>query len=128
MFKSSVFLSLILFLNACQTAQKQPQIIGGDKDKYGCKGSAGYQWSELKKECIRSFELPLQLYNHDKTYGAGVFFLPDSNKVEVFCKEGRFILNKVNERSYMDNLNSYFMKIEGQRFLIFDKKNIILYQ
>jgi len=31
-------------------------VLGGDKDEYGCIGSAGYSWCEIKKKCIRSWE------------------------------------------------------------------------
>lgn len=31
-------------------------LVGGDKDEYGCIGSAGYSWCEAKKKCIRVFE------------------------------------------------------------------------
>ena len=128
MIKIFIYFSSILVLVSCQTAQKQPQIVGGDKDKYGCKGSAGYQWSELRKECIRSFELPLQLYNQDKTYGAGVLFTSDSNKVEVFCKEGRFILNKINDTTFKDSRNEYSFEIKGNMVVFFDENHVVLYQ
>jgi len=128
MIKIFIYFSSIIVLISCQTAQKQPQIIGGDKDKFGCKGSAGYQWSELRKECIRSFELPLQLYNQDNTFGAGVLFTSDSNKVEVFCKEGRFVLDKVNDSTYKDSRNEYSFEIKGNVVIFFDEKNIVLYQ
>ena len=29
--------------------------VGGDRDKHGCIGSAGYQWSEVQQDCIRVF-------------------------------------------------------------------------
>ena len=31
-------------------------IMGGDKDKHGCIGTAGYQWSENEQKCIRPWE------------------------------------------------------------------------
>jgi len=31
-------------------------IVGSDKDVHGCIGTAGYQWCEEKKKCIRSWE------------------------------------------------------------------------
>ena len=31
-------------------------IAGGDKDKYGCIGSAGYTWCEAKRKCLREWE------------------------------------------------------------------------
>jgi hypothetical protein len=43
-----------VILTAC--AQKQKPLLGGDKDKHGCIGSAGYTWCEAKKKCLRVWE------------------------------------------------------------------------
>lgn len=68
-------------------------IVGGDADAHGCKASAGYQWSSLQKNCVRSFELPLQLLNADKTSGAGVTFSVDKKQAEVFSAMGTVVLS-----------------------------------
>lgn len=115
-----------MFFISCKST-KENIIIGGDQDSYGCKGSAGYQWSELKNECIRSFELPLQLFNQERTYGAGVYFLPDSSKSEVFCKEGRFVLNKINDTTYEDIRIEYDLSIKDQKFIFLDKHHLFVY-
>ncbi len=44
-----------------QTAQRQeqqnkPPVVGGDRDAYGCIGSAGYSWCEAKQKCLRTWE------------------------------------------------------------------------
>ncbi|WP_289657898.1 hypothetical protein [Flavobacterium panacagri] len=68
---------------------KEPQketVIGGDSDSHGCKASAGYTWSELKKECIRVFENGTRL-NHaedGKTYSTVSYVIFDGNKAELF--------------------------------------------
>jgi len=31
-------------------------LLGGDSDKHGCKGSAGYSWCEVKNKCLRQWE------------------------------------------------------------------------
>ena len=31
----------------------QRALLGGDRDEYGCIGSAGYVWSEVLQDCIR---------------------------------------------------------------------------
>jgi hypothetical protein len=31
-------------------------IVGGDRDEYGCIGSAGYSWCEPKQKCLRVWE------------------------------------------------------------------------
>jgi heat shock protein HslJ len=33
-------------------------LVGGDKDKHGCIGSAGYSWCETKQKCLRVWEEP----------------------------------------------------------------------
>jgi putative hemolysin len=42
----------VIFLAGCV---KQP-VLGGDRDKHGCIGSAGYSWCEAKQKCLRTWE------------------------------------------------------------------------
>lgn len=41
-----------------QKTENQQTVVGGDKDEYGCIGSAGYSWCELKNKCLRIWEEP----------------------------------------------------------------------
>ena len=75
-------------------------IVGNDKDAHGCKGSAGYCWSELKQKCIRPFELPLKLLNKEKTSETGVIFSEDSTKAEVFSFTGIYLLHRKSKNFY----------------------------
>jgi hypothetical protein len=43
-----------VFLIAC--SPQKPKPIGGDKDKHGCLGPAGFTWCEKKQKCIRPWE------------------------------------------------------------------------
>ncbi|MDP2812208.1 MAG: hypothetical protein Q8O32_00755, partial [bacterium] len=36
--------------------QSDEQLIGGDKDEYGCLIAAGYSWCEPKQKCLRTWE------------------------------------------------------------------------
>lgn len=36
------------------------QMLGGDKDEYGCIGSAGYSWCPAKNKCLRIWEEPCE--------------------------------------------------------------------
>lgn len=77
-------------------------IPGSDRDEHGCIGSAGYTWSELKKECIRPFEIGLKLNGitaNNQNYAAYVVFASDSAKVELFIPEekGGVILDQTND-------------------------------
>lgn len=67
---------------------KEPQketVVGADSDSHGCKASAGYTWSTLKKECIRVFEgTKLSHYDDGKTYTTASYVIFDGNKAELF--------------------------------------------
>lgn len=76
---------------------------GSDRDEHGCIGSAGYTWSELKKECIRPFEIGLKLSgitDDNRNFAAYVVFASDSAKAELFIPEekGGVILDQMNGR------------------------------
>ncbi|MFA6533311.1 MAG: hypothetical protein WCT22_04940 [Patescibacteria group bacterium] len=38
------------------TPSIEKNLIGGDLDEHGCKGSAGYSWCEIKQKCLRVWE------------------------------------------------------------------------
>lgn len=59
---------------------------GSDKDKHGCIASAGYTWSEVKKDCIRIFESGVKLSNNSN-YACYAVFSNDSSQVELFIPE-----------------------------------------
>jgi hypothetical protein len=62
---------------------------GADKDVQDCIASAGYTYSQLKKECIRTFEQKIQLkeFVTKGNYTAAVLFNKDQSKAEIFLKE-----------------------------------------
>jgi hypothetical protein len=77
--------------------QIQPK-VGADKDVQDCIASAGYTYSQLKNECIRTFEQKIQLKEMATkgNYTAAVLFNKDQSKVEIFLKEEKksLILNR----------------------------------
>ncbi|MDZ7900749.1 MAG: hypothetical protein U5N85_22315 [Arcicella sp.] len=104
--------SIVIVLMLCssklmlaQDAAKSP-IVGNDKDKYGCIGSAGYTWSVLKKDCVRSFELTntdenaIELVSIDNTQKMTVLFSSDKKKVEVFYSGGNKVVNKSTKGNF----------------------------
>ena len=95
--KNTLFIALLCLSSFFGNAQKKPDQIGGRKDKNGCVRAAGYQLSEHKKECIRAFELPVQLFDAEKKWNASFIVDQTGLKAEVFCKEGYFILAKNEE-------------------------------
>jgi hypothetical protein len=99
-----------------KTDSIQPTLTGGDKDEHGCIGSAGYQWSEIKNDCIRVFELPLQLKSKDSTSIAGVVFANDSSRVELFLTEGKQILEKKDPSNYAST--QWTLKKSNEKWVI----------
>ncbi len=74
-------------------------MVGGDSDAHGCKASAGYRWSVLKKECIRAFELKIKFQNLKVASQGGWLLLSDDDqKAEFFGIEGTtsVVFNKGN--------------------------------
>lgn len=64
----------------------QKPLVGNDRDDHGCIASAGYQWSEILKDCIRPFEKGTRLSSSDEKQdlAAYLIFNADSSKVELF--------------------------------------------
>lgn len=54
-------IAAVVILGGCIGSEKEPpgggDIVGGDKDEYGCIGSAGYAWNDTVGACIREWEL-----------------------------------------------------------------------
>ncbi len=103
------FLLIFAMASCCGSKCKKPdnkessvalKIVGADHDEHGCKASAGYQWSELKNECVRPFELPLRILSSDKTTQTCVLFSTDSSRAEIFSVDGHFILERTASGHY----------------------------
>ncbi len=118
---------LIGFSNCTKTPISKP-IAGDDRTKNGCIGTAGYQWSSIKKECIRSFELPLQLSSTDGTQAAGVLFSEDKKQVEVYCAQGTFLLDQQTATHYTSTGGLYLKVFDGVWQFANAKKGGFFYQ
>lgn len=98
------FLMFALFgLHATAFAQDVP-VVGGDRDAHGCISSAGYDWSVLRKECIRVFEVGLaldpQLSSLDQSTVAYVVLKSGSTaKAELFMPgEKSVVLPRISKK------------------------------
>jgi hypothetical protein len=114
--KNLILLSLLFFTFSCATTKKTNEskeiitpIVGGDQDEHGCIGSAGYTWSSIKNECIRVFELPLQLKTLDEKSIIGVVFAEGSKKAEVINSGVSLILDLKRENYYENANNNVFL-------------------
>lgn len=94
--KLLLFSSLILLCFACGNKKTQSNEtskdsventkVGNDGDDHGCKPSTGYSWSELKNECVKTFEIGTKL-NHSedgKSYTSASYVIFEGDKAELF--------------------------------------------
>jgi len=72
--------------NVTSKEPKKEVAAGADSDAHGCKASAGYTWSILKKECIRIFENSTKLSHAEdgKTYTTVAYVIFNGDKAELF--------------------------------------------
>lgn len=85
-------------------------IVGNDKDEHGCKGSAGYTWSSLKKECIQAFALPTKITDaKNPSFAIYVLFSADESRAEVFGVEFKpsMIMAKNKNGKYISENGQY---------------------
>jgi hypothetical protein len=94
-----IFVLVIVSVSA--SAQNKADKVGSDRDKHGCKGSAGYVYSVIKKDCIRVFEQNIWLTEVSPkgsfTSMTSIIFSKDSLKVEVFLPSyngGQILIRK----------------------------------
>lgn len=89
--KTILYFSLVVFFTSCANNKNTSSAskAGNDRDSHNCISSAGYTWSELKNDCVRSWEVGIQFdpssNRSDKTSIASVLFL--KGKAEVFASE-----------------------------------------
>ncbi len=82
---------------APQTESSPANIVGGETDEHGCKGSAGYSWCELKQKCLRIREEPC------------VSRADDTESIKAEIKQLIVVKNKISPDSVVIEIN----KVEG---------------
>jgi len=141
--KKLVLLSVItLFLASCDQILKDRKqnevdvdtekniVLGTVKDAHGCVTSAGYKWSQLRKECIRPLEEGYRLNTIEELKGeetatsAFVIFEQDGgDRAELFLPntDESTLLKRENKNSPYKDANwtleqqkNYSLKKNGQ--------------
>ncbi len=125
--KTKTFLfTLFLAGTSVLFAQKAQTKAGTDKDTHGCIASAGYTYSQLKKECIRTFEQKIQLKEMATkgNYTATVIFNKDQSKAEIFLKEEKtsVILNRTSKEVWK---NATYSLTKNKRFVLNKNKKAV---
>mgnify|MGYP007086750398 FL=1 len=132
--------SLFMFflLSACKGQKPDgTPTVGGDRDKHGCIGSAGYQWSELRGECIRLFEAGIRLDPQAKelnqTTSAFVVFksMDEDAKAELFLpgEKKSMLLPRVGKEDEDNRKNKkYTLKQWRGMYSLENSQKKLLYQ
>lgn len=86
--KKILFLFLFLAIPSLSYADA-PVMVGGDRDTYGCIGSAGYSWSVTLGKCIRSWEYYTIDIEHAPSTGVSKLDKMIARQTEVLEKQFR---------------------------------------
>lgn len=85
----ALYISMALALLSVSPASSEPpetekpEIVGADIDEYGCIGSAGYNWSAVKGECVRLFDIGTGLQNVSEPESSVIAFIIEDDKGDV---------------------------------------------
>ena len=122
----TLFAALLFAGTSALSAQQTQHKVGGDKNDHDCISSAGYTYSQLKKECIRTFEQKIQLKEiaTKGSYNATVLFNKDQSKAEIFLKEEKqgVILIHISKNIWK---NATYTLIQNKGFVLSQKKKAI---
>lgn len=131
--KKTIFLSA-MFLGSLVFAQ-QTHVVGADRDAHGCIGSAGYTYSQIKKDCVRTFEQKIKLTEVDpkgsSTSIAAVIFSKDMKKAELFVKDteaGSIILTRAGGKAKAWKKDGYVLVPFKKSGYQLKKDNVVIYQ
>lgn len=121
-----------------QSATPEPEVkVGGDSDDHGCIASAGYQWSVLKNECIRTFEAGTRLdpvaEELDSSLSAFVVFKApgDDAKAEIYLpgQTSSLLLDKSGSADAPSWKNdAYMLSQNGGTYVLADAGGKPLYE
>jgi hypothetical protein len=147
--------ALILFIASCENGNKtniskadEPNsattitapIVGNDIDEHGCKGSAGFQYSILRNDCIRIFETGIRLNavakDVDTTFSAFIVFKTDNknsgatDSLELFMpnQKASIILKASNDEIINWNNENYKIVKDALDYKLLNIKGEILYR
>lgn len=129
--KLSVIVAVVCL--SVKTMVGQTNGMGGDKDKHGCRASAGYTFSVIKNDCIRVFEQEIKLDETNakgtSTSIAAVIFSEDKTKAEVFIpgvEGGTILLREGQEGNYKWKKGRYSLLQNGSNgYTLLKRKKII---
>lgn len=133
-----IILFSTLFLGSFVFAQKSTPVLGGDRDVHGCIGSAGYTYSQLRNNCIQTFNQKIKLkeVNSDKSYTTmtAVIFTKNQKKAEIFIQDGNaksIILDKKGKQKVWksgSHIKDNYVLTPYKKGYQIKKNDVVIYQ
>ncbi|WP_294245457.1 hypothetical protein [uncultured Chryseobacterium sp.] len=133
--KTALFGAIVLSMMAF--GQKKTIVlnkVGNDKDAHGCKGSAGYTYSQIKHDCIRAFEQKIKLKEvkpaGTATFMSAVIFSKDMKQAEIFLPDvasESIVLTKQTKTNSWKNGSYTLESYKKDRYRL-KKNNKIVYE
>ncbi|ASE61791.1 hypothetical protein EGY07_06590 [Chryseobacterium indologenes] len=127
-----------MFLGSLAIAQQAAPILGGDRDVHGCKGSAGYTYSQIRNNCVRVFEQKIKLkeVSPDKSSSSmtAVIFSKDMKRAEVFIPDGMaksIILDKEGKAKIWksgSHIKETYVLVPYKKSYQIKKDDVVIYQ
>ncbi len=130
-----IFFFMGIFLLACTPAennhsQDKPEIVGAYRDANDCVSSAGYVWSSLMQDCIRTFEIGKTLIdaqNAEATLAASIIVDEKHSAIELFLPEGgALILRNIAPNVWQDK-NGNFTAQSDFGYSVYDGVGTLLF-
>lgn len=127
--RTATMLMILGLLGAGCSSQREI-MTGNDRDEHGCIASAGYTWSEVRQDCIRTFEVGIRLdnaTNPQATTSAFAVFAKDSSLVELYLPTSKQhpILEKVSNSEWKHKSYKLEQTTDGLKLY---KKSKLIYQ
>jgi hypothetical protein len=123
---------LLAIAASAGAAPPEAPMVGGDSDAHGCKASAGYSYSTLKKRCIRVWEDGIRLdpvtTDSSATISAFVVFAKghDGPKAELLLPSGQSHILKKAGHAWSGN--GYRLTRKGSVFTVAGADGQALYR
>lgn len=136
--KHFITLAAAISLTACTDAQNTnitEEIVGGERTAEGCIPSAGYQWSKAKEDCVRLWEVGVELVHQgsgDPNFSAWAITTEDKAEIIINHDGTHALLNRTGDRQYgymWENLDADMVLIaDGDGILqLQDSNQFIMY-
>lgn len=133
----SLFLFAAILLAACapegpDLSQYEAEEVGSYRDPHGCISSAGYVWSALLSECVRTFEIGaplLDAQDPEATSSAALVRSADHDAVELFLPLGGSVLLKNSAANvWRDETGAYTLReTDDGHYAVYDAADQLLF-